>query len=388
MPTPKIILLANTAWNLWNYRLALIKTLEQMGYAVVLAAPEDRFRLRLEADTRARFIPLIHLSRRSFSLLQNWRCLWELFRLFRGERPAAVLLYTMKPNILGNLAARLAGTPAISIVEGLGYSGSTAARWRWWAAPLYRLAFRASRFCIFLNASDESEFRRLHLVTEAQARVIPGPGIDTDHFKPLPAPMRDQIIFLFSGRLLREKGILEFVEAARLILNGGYHATFEILGAPDAGNPTTLDTREIDKWKMEGLVRYLGRVDDVRSALANADVLVLPSFYREGVPRSVLEAMSMEKIIITTNTPGCQDTVEEGRNGFLIPPLDVNALAGAMVRILRLSPDERQRMGAFSRQKALRQFSNQVVLPQLLALLESVARRPTSTRTAQPPFPR
>jgi len=389
IPAKKILLVANTAWNLWNYRRALIRTLQTAGYEVATAAPDDRFSCLPET----RFFSLQHLSRRSFSPFQNLRAVLELFRLFRDAKPDVVLLYTVKPNILGNLAARLSAVPAISIVEGLGHSGTSAARWRWLAAPLYRFALQFARQVVFLNHDDAQEFLRQKLVAPTQCRIIPGPGVDTDFFYQ-PAVAKTEsgesstVTFLFCGRLLYEKGIREFVEAARAVRQTEARAIFRVLGSPDPGNPSSVELQELETWQQEGTVSFADAADDVRPHLAEADVLVLPSYYREGVPRSVLEAMAMEKIIITTDMPGCRDTVDEGKNGFLIPPHRSDLLAQAIRRILALSPDERAEMGRFSREKVIREFSDLIVLPQYLDLIGEVLAETIAPRTSRPHAPR
>lgn len=379
----KIILVANTSWNLWNYRLSLIRALTGQGYTVVLAAPADRFRDTLLHLGGIRFISLRHLSRKSLSPLQNLLLLWELYRLFRREKPALAVLYTIKPNIFGNFAAALTGIKTVSVLEGLGYTGTASVRWRRLAALLYRLALRTARKVVFLNADDCREFLEKRLVRPAKTQVIHGPGIDTAHFSPLEWQEKDRLVFLFSGRLLTEKGIRSFADAAEQLRREGVPAIFQILGAPDSGNPTSIDIREVHNWANAGFVQYHGSADDVRPFLAQADVLVLPSWYREGVPRSVLEAMAMGKIIITTDTPGCRDTVEPGKNGFLIPPGDTGALINAMRQVLAAAPEQRAYMSARSIEKVRTEFSDTVVLPQYLRVIErawaSVSARETPT---------
>lgn len=383
MTEKKIILVANTAWNLWNYRLPLIRALLHRGYTVVLAAPGDRFREALldalgrdypersDHPARIRFAPLHHLSRSSLSPWQNFRLFWELCRLFRREKPALALLYTIKPNILGNFAGALAGIQTISVLEGLGYSGSAAARWRRLAAWLYRAALSAAQKVVFLNPDDYREFTTQKLVKRSKALVIHGPGVDTAHFFPVEQPTRERLVFLFSGRLLAEKGIREFAAAARQLHREGVRADFQILGAPDPGNPSSIAPSEVEDWAQAGFLHYRGRADDVRPILAGADVVVLPSYYREGVPRSVLEAMAMGKIIITTDTPGCRDTVETGQNGLLVPPRDTRALAAAMRQVLTLTPEQRAAMAARSLEKVRAEFSDERVIPLYLELIDS-----------------
>lgn len=373
LPSKKIILVANTAWNLWNYRRSLIQRLEQTDYEIVLLAPKDGFEARLLSGSRARFIPLFHLSRRSFSSIQNLRALLELRQVFQTEQPDLILLFTIKPNILGNVAARMLGLKTLSVVEGLGYSGSHAARWRWLAAPLYRSALLGAQKVVFLNKDDAKEFLAHRLVSEKQFGLIPGPGIDLDYFQAT-EKTEPNLVFLFCGRLLQEKGIRAFVSAAKQIKHSHPEVIFQVLGGPDPGNPSSVTKEELEIWKQENAVHFLGIAEDVRPQLAGADVLVLPSFYREGVPRSVLEGMAMEKIIITTDTPGCRDTVEEGKNGFLIPPRRPEALVEAMRKVLTLSPEARRQMSAYSRQKAAVEFSDAQVLPKFLELIGQVLK--------------
>lgn len=386
MPAKKILLVANTAWNLWNYRRTLIHALNTAGFEVVTAAPDDRFSSLLET----RFVPLKHLSRRSFSPIKNLYALLELYRLLKHERPDAALLYTIKPNILGNFAARLTGTTTISVVEGLGHSGGSATRWQRPARLLYRLAFKFAARVVFLNRDDAQDFLAHKLVAPTQYRIIPGPGIDTEYFLPpaihvTKASKASIVTFLFCGRLLYEKGIREFIEAARTVHRSGATAGFRILGSPDPDNPSSVEPVELATWRHEGIVQFSDAADDVRPQLHEADVLVLPSYYREGVPRSVLEAMAMEKIIVTTDTAGCRDTVEDGRNGFLIPPRRADLLAQTMLRILVLPPETRTAMGRYGRAKVIREFSDAVVLPQYLALLQELPAKKEASRTPLPP---
>lgn len=364
--------MANTAWNLWNYRRALIGKLIDAGYEVVLAAPADRFQQQLQEKFPSRFVPLQHLSRQSFSIAQNVRFLWECFRLYRREHPDLVLLFTIKPNILGNMAARLAGISTLSVIEGLGYSGTHAARWRWLVAPLYQLALKQQGKIIFLNQEDKQAFCQHKLIKPERAILIHGPGVDTEYFQADSHYTSEKIVFLYCGRLLIEKGIREYVEAARQMKQFHDKIEFQILGDPDPGNPSTLPEQELQDWEQQEIIQFFGSTDDVRPYLAQADVLVLPSYYREGVPRSVLEAMAMEKIIVTTDMPGCRDTVENEKNGFLVPPKNVDALVAAMQKICGINPEHRRRMGAYSRQKVLREFSDRQILPQYLALIKAL----------------
>jgi len=371
-PAPRVALVASIAWTLWNYRLSLIKELEAAGYEVILLAADDASRLQLEHHTYAKFFPLRQLSRRSLSPYQNLKFLFEIFFVLRHRRPDLVLFFTIRPNTLGNLAAAVAGIPSISTVEGMGISGSSQGWLRRLTLALYRLAFRHSCKVIFLNNDDLQDFLYQRIVNPEKALLVHGPGVDLQHFSPRVKASYDKIVFLFVARLLSEKGIREFANAARYLKNKGVAAEFRVLGSTDSGNPTTISNAELEAWVQEGILQHLGFLDDVRPAVAQADVLVLPSYYREGVPRSVLEAMGMEKPIITTDNVGCRDTMEDGKNGFLIPSRNVAALVEAMEKTIALSPAQRADMGRVSREMAEQEFGDPLVLPKYLALIQEV----------------
>jgi len=372
---PRIALVASISWTLWNYRLSLIRALEAAGYEVVLLASEDSSRSLLEKHTCARFVPLHQLSRRSLSLFQNLKFFLEIFQTLREQKPDLVLFFTIRPNIFGNIAASLVGIPGIATIEGLGSSGSS----RWLqkiTQTLYRLAFRYSRKVIFLNKDDLEEFLRLKIIRPEKALLVPGPGIDLDHFAPRKKErLAPRIVFLFVGRLLAEKGIQDFAEAARRLKTKHIDAEFQVLGSVDPGNPSTISDQELAGWVQEGILLPLGFLEDIRPAIADADVIVLPSYYREGVPRAILEAMSMAKPILTTDNVGCRDTVTEGQNGFLIPTRNVESLVAAMEKFMHLSPDQRTEMGRISRKKVEQSFGDGQVLPYYLNLIQEILEK-------------
>lgn len=369
---PRIALVASIAWVLWNYRLSMIQALEAAGYEVLLIAAEDDSCQQLSTHTRAHFVPLHELSRRSLSPWQNLKSLLEMRRLFRQYRPDLVLFFTIRPNTLGNIAAAFTGIRSISTVEGMGISGTHP--WlRRIAQSLYYLAFRHSSNVVFLNQEDLKTFVHQGIVAASKAVLIHGPGLDLGHFAPRPkVGATDKTVFIFMARLLSEKGIREYVDAARILKAKGLNLEFHVLGAVDPGNPTSILKDELNSWIKEDIIRYLGFVEDVRPALAEADFMVLPSYYREGVPRSVLEAMSMEKPVITTDNVGCRDTVEEGKNGFLIEPKSVAALTDAMARAYALDAETRTAMGRYSRQMAAQAFGDEWVIPKYLSLIREI----------------
>jgi len=268
------------------------------------------------------------------------------------------LTYFIKPVIYGNLAARLAGIGhRFAMVEGAGYvfsesdaAAERSARWLRGAVTLmYRAALRGADKVFFLNADDVELFLEQGMAAPGQAVLLGGIGVELDHFAPA-APVLTPVTFLLAARLLAHKGVYEFVEAARRIREQHPGVRFLLLGSPDL-NPASVSERQLKDWQAEGVVEWQAHVSDVRPWLAQASVFVLPSWYREGVPRGIQEAMAMGRPVVTTDMPGCRDTVEQGVNGFLVPPRDVDALVSAL-KLFVSEPELVVEMGRASRERA------------------------------------
>jgi glycosyltransferase involved in cell wall biosynthesis len=317
--------------------------------------------------------------------------------LLRRERPAVFLGYTIKPNVYGGLAARLLGIAAINNVAGL---GTAFVRDTWLTRVvegLYGVGLSGAKKVFFQNDEDRALFLARRLVRPDVIERLPGSGVDTKRFAPELFPCHpdprhhredgnvDSRIrgnygdvglrpfrFLLSARLLWDKGVGEFVEAARQLLQEGVAAEFQLLGFLDVENRSAVARKNVEAWEREGLVRYLGTVDDVRPMIAQADCIVLPSYYREGVPRSLLEAASMAKPIITTDAVGCRDVVSDGVNGYLCRPRDAKDLARRMRQMMALSPEERRKMGLAGREKMTREFDENIVIGRYLETIQEI----------------
>ena len=384
----KIALVVNTAWNFWNFRRALIHALLQRGCSVVLVAPEDAYRAKLQAEfPGVVFVPLKKLSRKSLSIWGNGRTYFELKAVLEREKPACAVFYTIKPNIFGSFAAHALGIPAIAVVTGVGYAGTAPLPIRHLVFWLYRRAFRAVQKAVFQNHDDRREFLRADALSPEKAGVINGSGIDTRHYAPVARRPNRAPVFIFVGRFLTEKGIREFVKAAAQVRKAAPGTRFQILGSPDAGNPASILPAELRDWTAEGIVEYLGQVEDVRPFVQRADALVLPSYYREGMPRVLLEGMAMGLPIITTDSVGCRDTVEDGHNGFIVPTGDTRALAAAMLRFVYLPEPVKTAMGRCGREKVLREFCNEVILPHYLSLIGEALQAGKAPRRPLQPAP-
>jgi glycosyltransferase involved in cell wall biosynthesis len=355
-----ICLVSNTAWSIHNYRLGLLTGLAAAGVRVTIIAPEDRAFAPLKAMGFT-CIPL-PLASKGTSPLEDLGTLAYLFRQYRRLAPDVVFHYTIKPNIYGTLAAALARAPSVAVTTGLGYVFLHASRAAQIARLLYRLAFRFPREVWFLNPDDQNAFLEEHLLAYPErARLLRGEGVDLERFSVQPRTDDGTFRFLLIGRLLWDKGVGEFIDAARQLKADFPHARWQLLGPVGVANPSAISREEVQAWCDEGLIEYLGETDDVRPLIAQANCVVLPS-YREGVPRTLLEAAAMGRIAIATRVPGCIEVVEDGVNGILCAPRDASDLATAMRHAVLMPAAERREMEQAARDKAVHEFDEKVVL--------------------------
>lgn len=378
-----IALTANAAWNIWNFRRALVSALMADGHAVTVLAPPDDSVGDLEA-LGCRFLPL-RMNVRGLNPLEELAFQRRFRHTLEAEKPDAVLSFTIKNNVFGALAARAAGIPFVPNVTGLGTAFLSDAILRHIAETLYRRAFRPLPAVFFENVDDRDLFQRRGLVRAEQAHVLPGTGIDLAHFAAADMPaMTAPPIFLMIARLLRDKGVVEFVEAARQLKRTMPEARFQLLGAADSENRTAIDAATVDAWVAEGVVEYLGTAPDVRPHIAAATCVVLPS-YREGAPRTLIEAAAMARPAIATDVPGCRAVVEDGVSGLLCRVRDTESLAATMRRFLALSHAERARMGAAGRTRMEREFDEAIVLGAYRDAIDMVVRRSAPAESVRSP---
>lgn len=349
------LLIAGLAESLLNFRGPLIEALQGCGLKVNVAAPNlpigDAVRMQLEA--RGVTVHSIPMLRTGTNPIADTQTLWALWRLMRRVEPQFVLGYTIKPVIYGSLAAWLAGVPRrFALITGLGYAfqgEGQRGRLQALVQRLYALALSRVALVFFQNPDDQALFRqRGILASSTPSCVVNGSGVDVGSFTVAPLPPGSPR-FLLIARLLGDKGVREYAQAARRIRAAHPGVRFALVGCIDS-NPGTVSQAELDAWVAEGNIACLGRLSDVRPAIADCNVYVLPS-YREGTPRTVLEAMAMGRPVITTDAPGCRETVVDGDNGFLIPVKSVDALVQAMLKFVE-DPKLAPRMGSRSRQIA------------------------------------
>ena len=365
-----IVLSINTSWNLVNFRRDLIVALRDRGYDVVALSPVDAHVPALRA-LGVRHVA-IDVDSKGLSPVRDLKLAAQYLVHLRRLRPVAFLGWTIKPNIYGSLAAHALGIPVINNVSGLGTAFIRVGLLTRLVRLLYRAALARSATVFFQNRHDRSVFIDHGLVDERRTALLPGSGIDLAAFAPAgqPAPA-EPFVFLMVGRLLRDKGVVEFAEAARIIRRTRPDVRFELLGFLDVQNRTAVPREEVEAWQREGHLTYLGEAADVRPHLARASVVVLPS-YREGMPRSLLEAAAMAKPLIATDVPGCTEIARGGENAVLCRPGDADSLAEAMRTMLAMTAEERAAMGARSRRIAETEFDVALVVDRYLDAIRAV----------------
>lgn len=372
----KVILFANTEWYLYNFRRSLALALRQRGGKLLLISPAGPYGEKLRSlGLQWRPVPM---TRRSLNPLRELALLWHLWRLFRREQPTVVHAFTVKCAIYGSLAARLARVPArINAVAGLGYVFTSDDRQARVLRPLVRallklaLGGKHSRL-ILQNPDDVAMFQKARLIDADRVRLIPGSGVDCMRFTPRVIPKSDTgpTRVLLAARLLWDKGIAEYIEAARQLHAQGRAIELLLAGDPDPGNPSAVPQADIESWVEEGLVQWLGHVDDMPALLHAVDIVVLPS-YREGLPKGLIEAAACGLPLVATDVPGCREVVSDGIDGLLVPVRDSSALAAAIAR-LQDDPALASRLGAAARQKALHEFDERIVIERTLSVYKEL----------------
>ena len=350
-----ISLSANTCWYIVNFRLPLIKELLALGHTVTVFAPRDRFTVQLQ-DAGVNFVNL-HIASRSVNPAKEFRCLFRYIRLYGTHDIDVALHFTPKPNIYGSFAAMLHGKQAINNISGLG-SGVESGRFlRRLVEALYRFSQRSASTVFVQNPDDLRLFMEKRIASAEQLRLLPGSGVDLEHFSYREPVERDVTAFTLVARLLWAKGVVDFLEAARRVKKLRPGTRFLLVGGVEETNPRYVPSSTLQAYVSEGTMEWIGHVDDVRTYLTDADCVVLPSVYREGTPKSLLEAASMGRIIITNDTPGCRETVDDEVSGFICRPRDLNDLVDKMLTVCDLSHETRIRMSLAARQKMESEYS-------------------------------
>lgn len=388
MKMPKVVLFANTDWYLYNFRMSFARTLREEGFEVILLSPDGEYGPKLrDLGFCWHAVPM---NRRSLNPLRELALVMWLARFFAREKPQIVHGFTIKSAVYGSLASKLASVPArVNAVAGMGYvftSGDLKARV---LKPLVRQVMRLAlngrdSILVLQNPDDIRLFESARIVNQKAIRLIKGSGVDLTRFKMNGGAAQEPglpLRLLLAARLVWDKGIAEYVEAARLLRREHRTVRFLLAGSPDDGNPASVSAAVVESWVKEGLVEWLGQVSDMPKLFSEVDVMVLPS-YREGLPKALIEAAACGLPLITTDAPGCREVVSEsGVDGISIPVRDVPALAAA----IRLLDDDREmgrKLGRAAREKALINFDERIVIEKTLSVYRELV--PSISLESQP----
>jgi len=364
-----VALVANTAWNVFNFRMNLLRGIESAGYQIVVMAPRDEYVSRVGFSYEE--VPMDNRGRNPFKDLMLFL---TLLRVYRKRKPNVILHFTIKPNIYGTFAARILGIPVINNIAGLGTPFVHKTLLSRIARVFYRFSQVIAQKVFFQNNEDRDLFLKQGIVREEQCDRLPGSGVDTEKFVSRRATQANgKTKFILVSRLLQEKGIREFAAAAKEIKTRyGNDVEFELVGGLEPPAVGGIAEEDISEWEQAGNLRYLGASDQVRDLIDSADCFVLPSYYREGVPRVLLEAASLGKPIITTDNVGCRDVVQHGINGYLCRVRDHKDLSDKMIEFVELPEDERKMMGCRSREIAVKNFDERIVINKYLDTIAQV----------------
>ena len=367
-----IALVANSTWNIHNFRLNLLDKFISEGHNVLVIAPVDQYIEYKEKYPKVKHIALKSLDRDSTNPIKDLILIEELTRKYKRLKPDLVIHFTNKPNIFGAIAARRANIDSIAIVTGLGYAFIRNGFIRQITSALYKYTSKYHKKFIFENIEDRELFENENIITKDQGISVKGCGVNTTYFHPYEnEEVKEDTIFTFVGRLLYDKGVKEFVDAAKILKLEYPKTQFWLVGELDPDNPATVEKDELIEWVDSDIVYYHGFQRDVRPFISKSDCVVLPS-YREAIPRTITEAMAMAKPVITTNTAGCREAVDVGVNGYLVKLKDAKDLAKSMEKIILLSTEERKSMGQSGRDIVMRQFDDRLIAQDIYDIISEL----------------
>lgn len=362
-----LLMIVNDPAFFISHRLPVAEAARSEGYTVLVATMPGMKVADIQSQGFEHHV--LPLSRSGKNILSETRAFFSLVRLLWKVKPGLLHLVTIKPVLYGGLAARLAPVGGVvSAVSGLGFvfmsSGRKAVLVRNVISTMYRLAFGKKNLrVIFQNPDDRDVLLSAGALDKSKVKMIRGSGVDLSLYQVLPEPSGSPVV-CFAARLLRDKGVCEYVEAVRLLRERGVRATFRLVGDPDPGNPTSITSDEVERWRHEGLMEVFGFRKDIAGLFAESHLVVLPS-YREGLPKVLVEAAACGRAVVTTDVPGCRDAIDPGETGLLVPVRNVTALADAMQRLIEDSA-LRQQMGAAGRALAEREFAIEKIAQQHL----------------------
>jgi glycosyltransferase involved in cell wall biosynthesis len=366
----KILFLVTEDWYFWSHRLPIARAARDEGFEVIVATRVQDYGERIVQEG-FKLIP-IGLRRKNRNLLREIISIMELVKIYRVERPDIVHQVAIKAVLYGTLAAKVARVPAVvNALAGMGYVFSSSQARAKLIKPLIIAAFRAilnvrNGKLIIQNPDDRELLIKSNIMKRGNTYLIKGSGVDPSKFLMTPE-LPGQPLILLASRMLRDKGIYEFMEAAKNLLDSGIKARFVLIGKSDPDNPASIPIAKLREWQEKAVVEWWGYKENMPSILSQAHIVCLPSFYGEGVPKVLIEAASCGRAIVTTDTPGCREIVTDGENGFLVPPRDAGALANAIRRLID-NPPLREQMGKKGRELVVKEFSIDKVISETMAL--------------------
>jgi glycosyltransferase involved in cell wall biosynthesis len=367
----RIAIVLNTSWNIYNFRMNFVRALLKKGHEVHTIAPHDEYAKYLEEAGCINHV--VRMDSRGANPIKDCALIAELFMVYYKVKPDMILHYTIKPNVYGTIAASLLRIPVINNVCGLGTVFLKNDVVSAVAMFLYKVSFRFAKKVFFQNPDDLKLFLDKNLVPAKAVDLLPGSGIDLNKFTALNYHRNERFTFLMISRLITDKGVLEYIDAIRKLKASGSQANFQILGAMDPEHKRGIKKELIQEWIDEGLIEYLGTTNDVRKFIQRADCIVLPS-YREGTPRTLLEAASSSKPIIATDVPGCNHVVVNNYNGLLCKLKDANDLAEKMRQMAGLDNETLKQFGANGRTKMEAEYDESLVIDKYLQALSDLKK--------------
>ncbi|MCU0429902.1 MAG: glycosyltransferase family 4 protein [Cytophagaceae bacterium] len=376
----RIAVVVNTAWNVYNFRLGLLTEFQRKGYEIHIVAPADEYVPGLKA--LGFYFHSLEMPSKGTNPLSDLRLLWQLRMLYSRIRPSVCLHYTIKPNLYGTLAASWLGIPVINNVTGLGTAFIRPGLINRIVRILYKIAFPKADKIFFQNQDDLQLFLTYQLVHAEQCELLPGSGVNLEKFKPSPKRPQEPLVFLMVARILVDKGVREYLEAANQLSKKYTSIRFLLIGAFDEASGFGVKKEEVMKAVDLGYLEYQPFTDQISEAYACADAVVLPS-YREGTPKTLLEAAAMAKPLISTLAPGCKDVVREGLNGFLCEVRNATSLAASMEKFILLSAEEKINMGMESRKLAEKNFDEKLVIKAYENAIDQLLSYQTKKRKSQ-----
>jgi glycosyltransferase involved in cell wall biosynthesis len=367
----KILISINTSWNIINFRLGLLQALQKEGYQIIVLAPKDNYS-ELFQNYDFEYYD-IEMNNKGTNPIEDLKLTISYYKILKKIKPNLMLNYTIKPNVYGTIAANLLKIPTINNIAGLGTLFVNENFITKIAKYLYKYSQDKASKVFFQNNEDFELFTSLKLVDIKKSDVLPGSGINTEKFQPIEKTKNlDKIVFLLISRMLWDKGVGEYVEAARILTKKYTNVEFQLLGFLDVVNKSAISKEQMDTWEKERIINYLGTSDNVKNEISNADCMVLPSFYREGTPRTLLESASMAKPIVTTDNIGCKDVVNDGETGYLCKIKDSIDLALKLELIINMSEEERKIMGQKGREKIKKEFDEKIVIDKYIDAIKKI----------------